>query len=622
MTMESYGRLLGAPRVRVAETWHDLPQTKASALLVYLAYAGGWVSRDELLYVFYPDTPEAPARGSFRQLLSAVRKLPYSEGLETEETRLRWHLDTDVSQFKQAVSDEKWAKALELYGGEFLHGFQPHDLSEFDNWLSLERQALHGMWRKASLQFANELSATERYPLAAEVLASLYKADALDEEVLRVYLESLYSSGQKSQALDIFTTFKNTLHHELSSEPEASTLELIGLIQGDQPLSKRVSVAVKTRVQETKPQHNLPLQPTEFVGRELEKTKLTELLADPRCRLLTIVAPGGMGKTRLALEVARGQLETFAGVYFVSFAAVVSPDLMVYTLADALELSLFGSKPPKEQVLGYLKNKNMLLVLDNLEHLLAGIDFLSEILSTSAEIKILATSRERLQLQAEHVFDLEGLAVPHEKSSDAKAFDSLQLFAERAKHTRLDFALEQHLQAVTRICQLVGGMPLAIELAASWSRLLSPEEIKRELEQNLDILATSTRDLPERHHSMRSVFEVSWQRLSEDEQRALRKLSVFQGGFTREAARAIAELDLPILLSLVNKSFLWRDIQGRFSQHPLIQQYLQHKANDYPEEKKRVEEKHGLYYLELVKELAPDLRKKNLPISAPPGTGP
>jgi DNA-binding SARP family transcriptional activator len=606
--MESYGRLLGAPRVRVAETWHNLPLTKASALLVYLAYAGGWLSRDELLYVFYPDTPEAPARGSFRQLLSAVRKLPYSEGLETEETRLRWHLDTDVSQFKQAVSDEKWAKALELYGGEFLHDFQPHDLSEFDNWLSLERQALHVMWRKASLQFANELSATERYPLAAEVLATLYKADALDEEVLRAYLESLYSSGQKSQALDIFTTFKNTLHHELSSEPEASTLELIGLIQGDQPLSKRGSVAVKTRVQETKPQHNLPLQPTEFVGRELEKTKLTELLADPRCRLLTIVAPGGMGKTRLALEVARGQLETFAGVYFVSFAAVVSPDLMVYTLADALELSLFGSKPPKEQVLGYLKNKNMLLVLDNLEHLLAGVNFLSEILSTSAEIKILATSRERLQLQAEHVFDLEGLAVPHEKSSDAKAFDSLQLFAERAKHTRLDFALEQHLQAVTRICQLVGGMPLAIELAASWSRLLSPEEIKRELEQNLDILATSTRDLPQRHHSMRSVFEVSWQRLSEDEQAALRKLSVFQGGFTREAARAIAELDLPILLSLVNKSFLWRDSTGRFSQHPLILQYLHRKANDYPEEKNQIEEKHGLYYLELVKELAPDLR--------------
>jgi DNA-binding SARP family transcriptional activator len=507
--MESYGRLLGVPQVRVGETWHDLPQTKASALLVYLAHAGDWVSRDELLYVFYPDSPEAPARGSFRQLLTAVRKLPYSEGLESEDSRLRWQIETDIAAFKQALAQEKWAKALELYQGELLHGFQPHNLSEFDNWLSLERQTLHTAWRKASLQFADELATTERNSLAAEVLADVYKTDVLDEEVLRAYLESLYVSGQKGQALETFTTFKNTLRHELSSEPEPSTLELFTLIQSDKPLNTGGSVAVKTRVTEqTKPRHNLPVQPTEFVGREIEKTKLTSLLATKAYRLVTIVAPGGMGKTRLAIEVAQTQHEQFEETCFVSFAAIASPDLMVYTLADALELSLFGSKSSQEQILDYLRNKQMLLVLDNLEHLLAGIDLISEVLTAAPELKILATSRERLQLQAEHVFDLAGLAVPHEKSHDAQAFDSLQLFAERAKHHRLDFELEEHLQAVTKICQLVGGMPLAIELAASWSRLLTPNEILQELEQNLDILATSTRDLPQRHHSMRSVFEA------------------------------------------------------------------------------------------------------------------
>jgi DNA-binding SARP family transcriptional activator len=601
--MEIYGRLLGAPRVRVSEAWYDLPQTKASALLLYLAYSGEWLSREELLYIFYPDTPEAPARTSFRQLLTAVRKFPYSQGLESQDTRLRWQIETNVAAFKQALLQEKWPKALELYQGEFLHGFQPYDLREFDNWLALERQTLHAMWRKAGLTFAGELAITERSSLAAEVLASVYKADVLDEEVLRVYLESLYGSGQKGQALETFTTFKNTLRHELSSEPEASTLELMTLIQNDKPLGATGSVTVKTRVQEIKSHHNLPVQPTEFVGRETEKAKLAHLLTDPSCRLLTIVASGGMGKTRLALEVAKAQLENFAGVCFVSFAAVASPEVIVYTLADALKLSLFGSKPPKEQVLDYLKNKRMLLVLDNLEHLLSSIDLISDILVASSEIKILATSRERLGLQSEHLFDLFGLSVSDVNGSDAHSSDALQLFAERAKHNRLDFVLEQHLQAVTRICQLVGGMPLAIELAASWSRLLSPEEIAKELEQNLDILATSTRDLPERHHNMRSVFEVSWQRLSAEEKTALRKLSVFQGGFTREAARAIAEIDLPILLSLVNKSFVWRDTLGRFSQHPLLLQYLQHKANDYPDEKKHIEEKPGLYYLELVKEL-------------------
>ena len=149
------------------------------------------------------------------------------------------------------------------------------------------------------------------------------------------------------------------------------------------------------------------------------------------------------------------------------------------------------------------------------EHLLSGVDLISDILATAPKIKVLATSRERLELQSEHLFDLYGLTVPNANSFDVHNFDALQLFAERTRHNRLEFVLEQHLQAVTRICHLVGGMPLAIELAASWSRLLNPNEIVTELKQNLDLLSTSTRDLPERHHSMRMVFEVSWQRLSE-----------------------------------------------------------------------------------------------------------
>lgn len=608
--MRAYGRLLGSPQLRVGETWYDPPLTKASALLFYLACRGGWVSRDELLYVFYPDSPETPARSSFRHLLTAVRRLPYSEGLETQDSRVRWQIETDVDQFKKAVNEEKWTKALELYQGELLQNFNPHDLSEFDNWLALERQTLHSSWRNASLTFANELAASERHALAAEVLAALYKADSLDEDVLRVYLETLYLSNQRGKALEIFDNYKNTLHHELSSEVEASTLELVTLIREDKPLQARSSVAVKTRVAEfpdvIKPHHNLPVQPTEFIGRELEKAKLAALFAEKTCRLVTIVAPGGMGKTRLAIEVAKTQLEHFSESCFVSFAAVASPDLMVYTLADALELSLFGATAPREQVLDYLKNKKLFLVFDNLEHLLADVDFLNEILATSAELKILATSRERLSLQSEHLFDLYGLTVEGSHDSDA-----LRLFAERAKHNRLDFVLEQTLEAVTKICQLVGGMPLAIELAASWSRLLTPSEIVTELEGNFDLLSSQSRDLLERHHSMRGVFEVSWQRLSEEEQRALRKLSVFQGGFTKEAARAVADADLTLLLSLLNKSFVWRDAAGRFSQHPLIHQYALQKAIDYPEEKKQLEEKHGLYYLELVKELAQGLRTRS-----------
>ena len=303
--MTSYAQLLGMPQFRVNETWQAPPLSKKGALLFYLAYSGDWLSRDELLYIFYPDSAEKPARANLRQLLTSLRKLPYSQGLEIEDTRVRFQIETDVASFKKAISEENWVKVLELYQGELLHGFNPPDFTEFDNWLSLERQALHAAWRKASLNFAEELSATERSSLAAEVLASVYKADPLDEGVMRVYLKNLYQSNQKTEALDTFATFKNTLHHELGSEPEASTLELITVIQQDKPLSVTGSVAVKTQVAEhSKPAHNLPTQPTEFVGREMEKTKLASLLAEKTCRLLTIVASGGMGKTRLAVEVA------------------------------------------------------------------------------------------------------------------------------------------------------------------------------------------------------------------------------------------------------------------------------------------------------------------------------
>ncbi len=311
--MGVYVQLLGVPQFRRGETWYDPPVNKPTALLFYLACRGEWVSRDELLYVFYTDAAEKPARTNLRQLLTLTRRLPYNEGLETQDTRLRWPIETDVASFKKAVAEEKWSQALELYQGELLHGFQPHDLSEFDNWLSLERQTLQAAWRKASLTFATELAGSERYSAAVKVLAPLHKADSLDEEVMRAYLENLYGSGQKDEALDTFATFKKTLYHDLSSEPEGSTLTLLEHIKRDEPLRKTSQVAVKTYtaeyVVEVRLHHNLPVQPTQFVGRDLEKAKLTELLTDPTCRLLTIVAPGGMGKTRLALEVAKSQLE-------------------------------------------------------------------------------------------------------------------------------------------------------------------------------------------------------------------------------------------------------------------------------------------------------------------------
>ena len=556
-------------------------------LLVYLALEGSQ-ERQFLARLFWGRMDNA--LGNLAMTLARLKKAA-PDALETDNFYARAIVQTDTQALDTAFSNKAWQEVLELYKGSFLAGVHSDEWStEVEEWVYEKREVFASKAREALLHVAEEEAKNQQFETAAQHALKAYHLKAAPEPELE-QLEQLYlllRAGNDVHAKDVSKEAKSFGLNLHMSEEEAR---------------ERLSVPSSAKF------HTLPFQHTVFIGRDTEKKQLAEQLRDKACRLLTIVGPGGIGKTRLAIASAGEHISAFQdGVCFVSFAAVASADLMVYTLADALELTLVGQRPPKDQVLDYLKNKKMLLVLDNLKHLLAGIDLISEILATASEIKILATSRERLHLQAEHVFDLYGLTVPNDNTSNIQETDALHLFAERAKHNRLDFALEENLQAVTRICQLVGGMPLAIELAASWSRLLNPSEIVGELEESLDILATSTRDLPERHHSMQIVFETSWQRLTQEEQTALRKPSVFVGGFDREAAREVAQITLPTLLALVNKSFVWRDASGRFSQHPLILQYVGHKAQDYPEEKKQSEEKCGLYYLQMVEKRAPDLR--------------
>ena len=251
----------------------------------------------------------------------------------------------------------------------------------------------------------------------------------------------------------------------------------------------------------------------------------------------------------------------------------------------------------------YLKNKEMLLVLDNLEHLLSGIQLVGELLEHAPHIKLLATSRERLNLQAEWVYDLFGLEVPEAANQAAQDCDAIKLFAQRASSVRHDFILESaSLPTIVHICQLVRGMPLAIELAASWLRVLTLKDIAVEIEKGIFFLEASARDIPARHRSIRAVFDYSWHLLMEEEQAVLRKLAVFRGGFRREAAAEVAGATLSILSSLVDKSFLTLTLTGRYRRHPLVLQYTREKLSEHPEEKAQVEERHGLYYLNLARE--------------------
>lgn len=349
---------------------------------------------------------------------------------------------------------------------------------------------------------------------------------------------------------------------------------------------------------------NLPVIPTPLIGREHELGELSQLLGDPQCRLLTLVGPGGIGKTRLAIEAASQIQEFFEdGVYFVPLATVNSPRFIVPVIAEALGFAFQRENitDPKLQLINYLQEKHALLVLDNLEHLLAGpgIELLSELLEFAPRVRLLVTSRESLALHGEWVFEVQGLPVPESDQSEATIQGtSVELFLQRARRAHVRFnPTTQDYPTIVRICQLVEGMPLGIELAAAWVRTLSCDEIAVEIERGLDFLSVSARDLPARHRSLRAVFEHSWKLLSEEEQGVLLRLSAFQGGFRREAAEAVAKTTLFVLSALVTKSLIRRNGVDRYDLHELIRQYAIERLTDYPEEKAQTQAHHGHYYL-------------------------
>jgi predicted ATPase/DNA-binding XRE family transcriptional regulator len=360
-----------------------------------------------------------------------------------------------------------------------------------------------------------------------------------------------------------------------------------------------VAVSVPPRV-------NVPILPTPLIGRQRALAELDRLLCDPQCRLLTLVGPGGIGKTHLAIEAASQFREAFtAGVYFVSLTPLNSSDFIVPAIADAISFAFSGPADPQAQLFNYLREKQLLLVLDNFEHLLArqGAEVIADLLQHAPDVKLLITSCETLNLQGEWVFEVEGLPIPEDPVADeAQGAGAVELFVQRARRANVRFnATPQDYPAIIRICRLVAGMPLGIELAAAWVRTLSCGEIVQELERGLDFLAVSARDLPARHRSMRAVFEHSWELLTDEEQRVLCGLAAFQGGFRREAAEQVAGGSLSLLSALVAKSLLRRAVAGRYDLHEVIRQYaLSYLANDprYPE----TYDRHCDYYLGLVRD--------------------
>jgi predicted ATPase/DNA-binding CsgD family transcriptional regulator len=358
------------------------------------------------------------------------------------------------------------------------------------------------------------------------------------------------------------------------------------------------------------PSTHLPAEPTPFVGRREEIVEIMRQLGETR--LLTLTGPGGIGKTRLALKAAEQTDGGFAdGCFFVSLAFIRSTENLIQAIAEGVKFPLATHEDPQHQLLRYLRKRQLLLVMDSFEHLLDGAGIVSEILLTAPGVKILATSRERLNLQSETIFIVGGMDIPGQaESEDPQNYDAVSLFMQSARKVRPGYdPSPDELGKIAYICQIVQGMPLAIELAAAWLHMLNVDEISKELKIGLDILANEVRDAPERHRSIHAVFDHSWSMLDQTEQEIFMRLSVFRGGFTREAAQQVAGASLQQLAGLVNKSFLSHDPDsGRLEIHELLRQYAQGWLEKKPQASLSAQEAHAAYFAEFMGQRWVDLK--------------
>jgi len=349
-----------------------------------------------------------------------------------------------------------------------------------------------------------------------------------------------------------------------------------------------------------------------FIGRDNEIPAVAQRLGDAMCHLLTLVGPGGIGKTRLAVEVAKMMAETqdFAdGVYFVDLQPVQDGDLLAMAMANSIGIVFSGSESPRIQLLHYLSGNNTLLILDNFEQLLDSVDLMADIVKIAPGIKLLVTSREALNIQEEWVWQVGGLDVPDQQVEiPIETFSAVRLFVERARRVQQDFSLAGQQSHIMHICQLVGGMPLALELAAGWTKALSCAEIVEEIQRSLNFLTTNMRNMPERHRSMQAVFDHSWRLLTDEQRAVFPKLSIFRGGFRREAAEQVAGATLEVLAGLVDKSFLRVNTAGRYSVHELMRQYGEEWLDD--EARNEIQDRHCVYY-------AGFLHQRQLPLRGP-----
>ncbi|MEZ4657019.1 MAG: BTAD domain-containing putative transcriptional regulator [Caldilineaceae bacterium] len=645
-------KLFGAPTVSQQGKPLIINRFQIRAFLFRLAAQPEPVPRELITQLFWPHAADAPARRHLTQLLSHVRRsLPMPGLLIQSPTHV--HLDwarvwCDVVIFQRDSAPPGQASGaalqalIDLYGGPFLDGFSASALPEYELWLLNERVWLERRYLDLLELRTLDLMAQEAFLPAIALLKRHLDTDELAEGAHRRLIACYAATGDRAAAARQYQRCAALLQQELDVPPMAETIALQQAVHNGAAWPELRALALSAYVAQPDAAQtivaaddappalraNLPHEPLPIIGRTAELAALTAMLADPQNRLITIVGVGGMGKTRLALAAAQTQrqLDHFTdGIYFVALAALTDPTQIVPTILQTLRLATGADttrrRTPFEQLVDFLRAKQMLLLLDNFEHLLAGADVVAQIAQAAPDVHLLVTSRKVLGVHGEQLFPLSELPYPAtddlvdaitsaDPAVDPATYPAVQLFVQSARRSVPTFGLtNKNLADVVRICQLVGGMPLALELAASWITMLSTADIGVEIARSLDFLEAEIRDVPLRHQSMRALLDAIWQQMNAAERAVFARLGVFQGGYTRQAAAEVAGASLRTLRSLTaNLLIRYNEKSGRYSSHELLRAYSAEQLAAQPTVRKEVRERHIRYYSARLVRLAPELK--------------
>ncbi len=593
---------------------------KERALLAFLAVKSERSHmRDVVGELFWPDRPGGVARTNLRQALAGIRRAlddrkndpPFIlSDDETIQFNLRASFSLDVDAFKEqiltvqshphsslescSVCVRSLEKAVSLYRGEFMEGIYLDDSQHGQEWITFEREQLYSQVLTAVQNLIAYYTQQGDHEQALNFAQQLVNLAPYEESAHRALMQMFSNIGRRSAALEQYQTVKRILQDELGVEPSAETTSLYNLIKAGsispptQPFSATVPVQI-------------PVPITSFIGRENELEWFEGCLSNPTCRLITLVGMPGSGKSRLAMEAATRYDQFFPdGVKFYRLDAIQDPVMLPGYLARGLGVELPSNLDPLQALNTLLNPLNALLILDGFEHLVGATEMLLNMLRSAEQLKILVTTRRRLDYQSVCVMELGGLKYPpHEKADNPEEYPAIQLFLNRTARSQPGFQLDtRQLIQLIRICRLADGLPLGMEVAAAALRDYTLQQIADLLEKSPASLAVGLKDVPDRQRSLWTMMEDFWRQLSPADQIALSHLAVFHNSFNLEAAQAVTGLDVRDLSSLADQSLITHPTPYTYSLHPLVRQYAFQRLQMSPVEAAQFQEAHCAYYFE------------------------